>query len=126
MAHDHDHGRSGDHHSHDHADHAGHEDYDDEDHEAEDEVGLKEAFGLPDELPPLRLPPDAPVLGMDDPWRYRIRGEFEAVPGAEGWRFGFHRLRSHQVLPIATCDIHDLRIEQALPESATAGPARPP
>jgi len=26
----------------------------------------------------LRLPPDTPVLGMDDPWRYRIRGEFEA------------------------------------------------
>jgi hypothetical protein len=55
----HDHGRSGDHHSHDHADHAGHEDHDDEDYEADDEVGLKEAFGLPDELPPLRLPPDA-------------------------------------------------------------------
>ena len=68
----------------------------------------------------LRLPPDTPVLGMDDPWRYRIRGEFEAVPGAEGWRFGFHRLRSHQVLPIGTCDIHDLRIEQALPAFAQA------
>jgi len=68
----------------------------------------------------LRLPPDTPVLGMDDPWRYRIRGEFEAVPGAEGWRFGFHRLRSHSVLPIATCDIHDLRIEQALPAFAQA------
>jgi 23S rRNA (uracil1939-C5)-methyltransferase len=68
----------------------------------------------------LRLPPDTPVLGMDDPWRYRIRGEFEAVPSAEGWRFGFHRLRSHSVLAIATCDIHDLRIEQALPAFAQA------
>ena len=68
----------------------------------------------------LRLPPDTPVLGMDDPWRYRIRGEFEAVPGADGWRFGFHRLRSHSVLAIATCDIHDLRIEQALPAFAQA------
>jgi 23S rRNA (uracil1939-C5)-methyltransferase len=68
----------------------------------------------------LRLPPDAPVYGMDDPWRYRIRGEFEAVPTSEGWRFGFHRLRSHSVLPIATCDIHDLRIEQALPAFAQA------
>jgi 23S rRNA (uracil1939-C5)-methyltransferase len=68
----------------------------------------------------LRLPPDTPVLGMDDPWRYRIRGEFEAVPTAEGWRFGFHRLRSHSVLAIATCDIHDLRIEQALPAFAQA------
>jgi 23S rRNA (uracil1939-C5)-methyltransferase len=68
----------------------------------------------------LRLPPDAPVLGMDDPWRYRIRGEFEAISSADGWRFGFHRLRSHAVLPIATCDIHDLRIEQALPAFAQA------
>jgi 23S rRNA (uracil1939-C5)-methyltransferase len=68
----------------------------------------------------LRLPPDTPVLGMDDPWRYRIRGEFEAVPTADGWRFGFHRLRSHSVLAIETCDIHDLRIEQALPAFAQA------
>jgi 23S rRNA (uracil1939-C5)-methyltransferase len=63
----------------------------------------------------LRLPPDTPVLGMDDPWRYRIRGEFEAVGDSSGWRFGFHRQRSHAVLPIDSCAIHDLRIEQALP-----------
>jgi 23S rRNA (uracil1939-C5)-methyltransferase len=68
----------------------------------------------------LRLPPDTPVLGMDDPWRYRIRGEFEAVPTASGWRFGFHRLRSHSVLAIDTCPIHDLRIENALPAFAEA------
>jgi 23S rRNA (uracil1939-C5)-methyltransferase len=68
----------------------------------------------------LRLPPDAPVLGMDDPWRYRIRGEFEAIPTATGWSFGFHRQRSHSVIPIDTCDIHDLRIEQALPAFAQA------
>ncbi len=68
----------------------------------------------------LRLPPDTPVLGMDEPWRYRIRGEFEAVAGAEGWRFGFHRMRSHFVLPIDTCLIHDLRIEHALPAFAQA------
>jgi 23S rRNA (uracil1939-C5)-methyltransferase len=68
----------------------------------------------------LRLPPDTPVLGMDDPWRYRIRGEFEAIAGGGGWQFGFHRLRSHSVLPIDTCPIHDLRIEQALPAFAKA------
>jgi 23S rRNA (uracil1939-C5)-methyltransferase len=68
----------------------------------------------------LRLPPDAAVLGMADPWRYRIRGEFEAVAGAEGWRFGFHRLRSHSVLPIDSCVIHDARIEKALPAFAKA------
>jgi 23S rRNA (uracil1939-C5)-methyltransferase len=68
----------------------------------------------------LRLPPDTPVLGMDDPWRYRIRGEFEAVPSANGWRFGFHRQRSHSLVAIDTCPIHDLRIEEALPAFAQA------
>jgi 23S rRNA (uracil1939-C5)-methyltransferase len=68
----------------------------------------------------LRLPPDTPVLGMDDPWRYRIRGEFEAISEFGKWRFGFHRLRSHSVLPIDKCLIHDLRIELALPAFAQA------
>ena len=68
----------------------------------------------------LRLPPDVAVLGMDDPWRYRIRGEFEAVPEASGWRFGFHRMRSHAVLPVDSCLIHDERIERALPAFARA------
>jgi 23S rRNA (uracil1939-C5)-methyltransferase len=57
---------------------------------------------------------------MDDPWRYRIRGEFEAVAEADGWRFGFHRLRSHAVLPVDSCVIHDERIERALPAFARA------
>jgi 23S rRNA (uracil1939-C5)-methyltransferase len=68
----------------------------------------------------LRLPPDAAVLGMEDPWRYRIRGEFEATAEAEGWRFGFHRMRSHEVLPVDSCIIHDQRIERALPAFARA------
>ncbi|HET7421616.1 MAG TPA: class I SAM-dependent RNA methyltransferase [Candidatus Dormibacteraeota bacterium] len=68
----------------------------------------------------LRLPPDTAVLGMDDAWRYRIRGEFEAVRTADGWRFGFHRLRSHSVLPVESCVIHDERIERALPAFARA------
>jgi len=63
----------------------------------------------------LRLPPDTPVLGMEVPWRYRIRGEFEAIETSDGVRFGFHRRRSHTVQPITTCPIHDERIEEALP-----------
>ncbi len=68
----HDHGRSGHDHSHDHAghDHGAHDhdrdagaEWDDDLYDdlgdEEEEVDLKEAFGLPDELPPLRLPPDA-------------------------------------------------------------------
>jgi 23S rRNA (uracil1939-C5)-methyltransferase len=62
----------------------------------------------------LRLPPDTPMLGMTDPWRYRIRGDFEVVELEGISRLGLHRLRSHRVLPIQTCPIHDLRIERAL------------
>ncbi|HVD00759.1 MAG TPA: class I SAM-dependent RNA methyltransferase [Candidatus Dormibacteraeota bacterium] len=62
----------------------------------------------------LRLPPDTPVFGMDDPWRYRIRGEFEAIPSGSGFEFGFHRLRSHSVLAIRECPIHVQLIETAL------------
>ncbi|HKF16323.1 MAG TPA: class I SAM-dependent RNA methyltransferase [Candidatus Dormibacteraeota bacterium] len=63
----------------------------------------------------LRLPPDTPVLGMDDPWRYRIRGEFEASYRQDGRvEFGFHRMRRHSVLPVRTCPIHDERIERAM------------
>jgi 23S rRNA (uracil1939-C5)-methyltransferase len=63
----------------------------------------------------LRLPPDAPVLGMDDPWRYRIRGEFEAAHGPDGTvELGFHRMRRHAVLPVRACPIHDERIERGM------------
>ncbi len=68
----------------------------------------------------LRLPPETTITGMDDPWRYRIRGEFEAIPTSAGMRFGFHRQRSHTVQPITTCPIHDERIERALPAFAQA------
>jgi 23S rRNA (uracil1939-C5)-methyltransferase len=62
----------------------------------------------------LRLPPDSGVLGMADPWRYRIRGEFEALTDRHGRvSVGFHRMRSHALLPVTTCPIHDERIERA-------------
>jgi 23S rRNA (uracil1939-C5)-methyltransferase len=63
----------------------------------------------------LRLPPDTPVLGMEDPWRYRIRGEFEAAHAADGTvELGFHRMRRHAVLPVRACPIHDERIERGM------------
>jgi 23S rRNA (uracil1939-C5)-methyltransferase len=62
----------------------------------------------------LRLPPDTPVMGMDDPWRYRIRGEFEGIYRDGSFEFGFHRLRSHSVLAIRECPIHHQRIEDGL------------
>src|ERR1700730_10256440 len=48
----------------------------------------------------LRLPPDTPVLEMDEPWRCRIRGQFEGIYRDGSFEFGFHRLRSLSVLAI--------------------------
>jgi 23S rRNA (uracil1939-C5)-methyltransferase len=71
----------------------------------------------------LRLPPDTPVHGMEHPWRYRVRGEFEATyePGSGRLALGFHRPRSHAVLPVETCAIHDERIERAMLAVRRAG-----
>ena len=68
----------------------------------------------------IELPAGTQVLGMDDPWRYRIRGEFEAIETAASVRFGFHPMRSHTVQPISTCPIHDERIERAVKAFAQA------
>ncbi|TMF08751.1 MAG: hypothetical protein E6I41_07345, partial [Chloroflexi bacterium] len=64
------------------------------------------------EASPHRVAAPCPYFG--------IRGEFEALATAGGWRFGFHRMRSHSVLPIDSCLIHDQRIEGALPAFARA------
>jgi 23S rRNA (uracil1939-C5)-methyltransferase len=69
----------------------------------------------------LRLPPDAPIHGMEEPWRYRVRGEFEAAYREGRLELGFHRMRSHAVLPIETCPIHDERIERAMLAFRQAG-----
>ena len=63
----------------------------------------------------LRLPPDAPMLRMEDPWHYRIRGEFQAIYGADGsFELGFHRMRSHSVIAVRECPIHHQRIEAGI------------
>jgi len=62
----------------------------------------------------LRLPLDTPILAMADPWRYRIRGEFEGRYDGGPFELGFHRMRSHRVLPVRTCPIHDERVEAAM------------
>ncbi|HVB77775.1 MAG TPA: class I SAM-dependent RNA methyltransferase [Candidatus Nitrosotalea sp.] len=62
----------------------------------------------------LRLPPGTTIAGMDNPWRYRIRGEFEAIGEGGEIEFGFHRARSHRAFSITTCPLHDERIERAL------------
>jgi 23S rRNA (uracil1939-C5)-methyltransferase len=69
----------------------------------------------------LRLPPDTPIHGMEEPWRYRVRGEFEATVAEGQLALGFHRLRSHAVLPVERCPIHDERIERTMLAVRQAG-----
>jgi 23S rRNA (uracil1939-C5)-methyltransferase len=64
------------------------------------------------------LPGDVPAHGMENPWRYRWRGEFHVVPGAGGMadaRLGFNRMRSWRTVSIDDCLIHHPRITESLP-----------
>jgi 23S rRNA (uracil1939-C5)-methyltransferase len=60
------------------------------------------------------------VLAMDDPWRYRLRGEFHVLRQAGSARLGFYRKHTYQTLPIDSCLIHVEAIERALPAFAQA------
>jgi 23S rRNA (uracil1939-C5)-methyltransferase len=64
------------------------------------------------------VPADVAVAGMEEPWRYRWRGEFHVVPGQAGMadaRLGFNRVRSWRPVPIEDCLIHHPRITGSLP-----------
>jgi 23S rRNA (uracil1939-C5)-methyltransferase len=64
------------------------------------------------ELPELR------VHGMREPWRYRWRGEFHVVPGAQGLRdagLGFNRARSWTAITVDDCLIHHETVSRSLP-----------
>ena len=60
------------------------------------------------------------VLGMADPWRYRLRGEFHVHRKDGRAALGFYRKRTYQTLPIEQCLIHVEPIERALPAFARA------
>jgi len=60
------------------------------------------------------------VLVMDDPWRYRIRGEFHVLRRGGSVSLGFYRKHTYQTLPIDACLIHVEAIERALPAFARA------
>ncbi|HET9847926.1 MAG TPA: class I SAM-dependent RNA methyltransferase [Candidatus Dormibacteraeota bacterium] len=60
------------------------------------------------------------VCGMDDPWRYRIRGEFHVLHRGGKVDLGFYRKHTYQTLPIDRCLIHVEAIERALTAFAHA------
>jgi 23S rRNA (uracil1939-C5)-methyltransferase len=60
------------------------------------------------------------VLGMENPWRYRLRGEFHVLRRGGEVTLGFYRKHTYQTLPIDACLIHVEVIERALPAFARA------
>jgi 23S rRNA (uracil1939-C5)-methyltransferase len=68
------------------------------------------------ELPLARIE----VCGMDDPWRYRLRGEFHVLHRDATVALGFYRKHTYRTLPIDSCLIHVEAIERALPAFAHA------
>ena len=65
----------------------------------------------------IELPAPIRVHGMDSPWRYRLRGEFHVVPGAQGMPdagLGFNRARSWTPIAVEDCLIHDPAITESL------------
>jgi 23S rRNA (uracil1939-C5)-methyltransferase len=66
----------------------------------------------------VRAPEPLRVIGMDEPWRYRWRGEFHIVPGERGVPdagLGFNRARSWRPIAVDDCLIHHRGITDALP-----------
>ena len=62
--------------------------------------------------------PEIAAHGMDDPWRYRWRGEFHVVRDRdtrEPVALGFNRMRSWKPVAVDDCLIHHRRIAGALP-----------
>jgi len=81
------------------------------------QVDLKRDIVL-DALHRQRIEHPAPrVHGVDDPWRYRLRGEFHVVPGSADRApgLGFNRARSWRPIAVDDCLIHHPRITTALP-----------
>jgi 23S rRNA (uracil1939-C5)-methyltransferase len=60
------------------------------------------------------------VIGMENPWRYRLRGEFHVLRRGGRVEIGFYRKHTYQTLPISSCLIHVEAIEAALPAFARA------
>ena len=57
--------------------------------------------------------PMQPIIGMDEPTRYRNKGSFPFGVVGNGAVFGFYAERSHRLVPFSDCLIQDERIVDA-------------
>ena len=59
-----------------------------------------------------------PVLGMDDPWRYRNKGSFPFGEVEGTVAFGFYAPRSHRLIPLSDCPIQSEPVTAAARQRA--------
>ena len=66
--------------------------------------------------------PAPAIILAEDPFRYRIRGEFHVVPPTPGggFQFGFNRRRTYDVVAVDDCLIHHPHITEALAQIGVA------
>lgn len=57
--------------------------------------------------------PMQPIVGMEDPTRYRNKGSFPFGAAGSGAVFGFYAERSHRLVPFSDCLIQDEQIVDA-------------
>ena len=57
--------------------------------------------------------PMQPIVGMEEPTRYRNKGSFPFGAAGNGAVFGFYAERSHRLVPFSDCLIQDERIVDA-------------
>ena len=62
----------------------------------------------------LREVPLRPILGMDEPERYRNKGAFPYGMGEKGPAFGFYAPRSHRLVPVEDCLIEQAGVCRAV------------
>lgn len=56
----------------------------------------------------------APVVGMDDPWRYRNKGSFPFAEKDGAVCGGFYAPRSHRLVPLADCPIQQTGVMEIM------------
>ena len=64
-----------------------------------------------------------PIIGMQNPWRYRNKGSFPLGLEGEGVSFGFFAPRSHRLIPLNDCPIQNpvvISVAQAVKRWAEA------
>jgi len=62
----------------------------------------------------IQNPDVLPVIGMEDPWRYRNKGTFPIGPGEAGVAAGMYAPRSHRIVAVEDCPIQPVTVNNAV------------